>query len=751
MLIRRLRCVAWFLSGLLLGFVVAWIGWLDHATGARFAAHRFVQNSRVYARPLELFVGRTLSRQDLLIELNSTGFQSGNGHTPGTYAELAGGVRLHIPAFDFADGPQSAQRVVVRFDGQQLSALESDARQSPAVVRLPPAELGQLMPLGDRDRSWVDLDGFPPLLITGVQAIEDRQFKHHHGLDPRAILRALWANLRHGGVVQGGSTITQQLVKNLFLSPRRDLIRKINEAIMAVSLERRFSKAEILEAYLNEVYLGQAGARAIHGFGRASEVYFGVPVQALGADQIALLVGMARGASWYHPQRNPERARARRDQVLAVFAQTGLLGRGELGHALNQPLAVRPTSSRPARPHDAFLTLVTRQLQRDYRDRDLRGTGLRVFTTLAPSAQQHAEQALQRQLALVEARPDSLQGAIVLVESESAEIRALVGDRHPGRYGFNRALDARRPIGSVIKPFVYLQALARPAQFTLITPLDDSPKRISVAGADDWQPRNYDGLSHGAVPLIEALAQSYNQASVGLGLAIGLERLFEQLGQFGIDPGPQRHPAALLGAIDLTPFEVAQLYQPLAAEGYSAALRAITEVVDAQGRAIARYPVHLRPVRERAALALLDYALRHAVTDGTARSLGQRLHSDPGVRGKTGTTNDRRDAWFVGYTGQRLGVVWVGRDDHAPANITGASAALPVWAELFNRLPHAPVRRAWPESVEWFWIDWPNPQLAGEHCPNARALPFLRGSQPSERSACLAEPATAPRRRARSR
>ncbi|NCO18713.1 MAG: penicillin-binding protein 1B [Gammaproteobacteria bacterium] len=741
----RLGTLLWlvcgFLTGLFIGGLLPWAIYLDRIVAERFVERQWKQAGRVYARPLEIYPGLDLAPASLEHELGAAGLQPLEPLLPGRWRKRAGRYVIAVPQRQFADGKEPPILVEIDYAGERIDRLRDSDGGALDLVRLPPAELGSLLPLDDRDRTLIPIEGFPSLLTAGVQAVEDRQFRHHHGLDPRAILRALLSNLRSGDIIQGGSTITQQLVKNLFLDADRTLARKANEAIMSLSLEARFSKAEILEAYLNEVFLGQTGSRAIHGFGRAAEYYFGVPVSGLSADQIALLVGMVRGASWYHPTRNPERALARRNQVLAIFHETRLIDDAELVAARARPLGVDLEARSAARSHPAFMDLVARQLKDDYRDSDLRERGLKIYTTLSPSAQHHAEQALATGLAAVERQANLLQGAIVLAEPSSGEIRALVGDRDYRRPGFNRALDARRPVGSVIKPFLYLLALADPERFTLISPLEDRPIRVAQPGREDWKPGNYGGTSHGIVPLLDALAQSYNQATVALGLKVGVPALFRLLEQLGVAPGSARHPAAFLGAIDLTPLQVTQLYQALASGGYASPLRAITDVVDRTGQAIARYPIRLRPVRERDALALLDFALADVVERGTGRSLKPALASSSArqswIRGKTGTTSDRRDAWFAGYTEQWLGVVWIGRDDNLPAGISGATAALPVWARLFDRLPHDPRPPRWPAGLDWFWIDWPRPELADRDCAGARAIPFIRGSQPRQRSNCM--------------
>jgi len=730
-----------FFAALLLGCFGPWIWYLDRHASERFVERQWKQAGRVYARALELYPGLPLSIPDLELELGAAGMRQTRPLLPGRFTRNGNRFTLALPDLEFADGVQAARTVSVVVAEGRIASLQDPQGNRVNIFRLPSAELGSLLPFDERDRTLLPIAEFPNLLVAGIQAVEDRQFRYHHGVDPKAILRALISNFRSGGVVQGGSTITQQLVKNLFLTADRNLLRKFNEAVMAISLEARFEKAEILEAYLNDVYLGQRGNQAIHGFGRAAEYYFGLPVSSLSTDQIALLIGMVRGASWYNPVRNPERARDRRDLVLGMFQETGLIEEKEYEDARRRPLGASVGELARRRAHPAFMDLVRRQLKADYRDSDLREKGLRIHTTLSPMAQQHAESALASGLAEIDGSGGTLQGAIVLAQPDSGEVRALVGDRDYRRVGFNRALDARRPVGSVIKPFLYLLALADPARFTLVTPIDDEPLSVPQRGREDWRPRNYDQTSHGTVALLEALANSYNQATVRIGLQVGVQPLFRLLEQLGVAPGSARHPAAFLGAVDLSPMQVAQLYQPIASGGYSTPLRAITDVVDSDGNAVARYPMRLRPIQESDALALLDFALEQAASTGTGASLSWRLKQPAAraatIRGKTGTTSDRRDAWFAGYTSQWLGVVWVGRDDNAPAGISGAASALPIWGKMFDALPHRAESRRWPNGIEWFWIDWPSPTLADEDCAGARAIPFIAGSQPTAYSRCM--------------
>ncbi len=384
------------------------------------------------------------------------------------------------------------------------------------------------------------------------------------------------------------------------------------------------------------------------------------------------------------------------------------------------------------------MDLVRDQLQRDYREADLRNEGLRIFTTLAPSEQAAAEEAVTRgldELATAGLPPD-LQGAIVLADVDSGEVRALVGDRNPARKGFNRALNARRQVGSVIKPIVYLLALEHPEHYSWLTRIEDEPITLRQADGTLWTPSNYDNRSHGEVSLLEAMTRSYNQATVRLGVSIGLTEFTDKLAQLGVEESIPPVPATLLGAVELTPLEVAQVYQSLAAGGFSVPLRAVTAVQTAEGEALNRYPLRLRPLERRDAVAVLNYGMTRVVAEGTASALPGLLGQQVTVAGKTGTTNERRDSWFVGYTRDRLAVAWVGLDDNRPAGVTGSNAALRVWARLFRQLPLAPVSLDMPEGAYWTWVERDSALLSAKGCPGAQQMPFVEGSAPVDGSPC---------------
>jgi len=739
-LFRRLFRLSMLLLGLGIGLGVPWVVWLDIQVRSEFDGRIWDVPSRVYARPLSLYEGLAISPQSLITELKAAGYRQFSSAVPGSFSVSGNRFDIRRRAFTFEDGAEPATRFQLQLGNRSITSLSGDSSVADqGLVRLDPAEIASIYPLHDEDRTLVVLKDVPELLITGLQAVEDRQFKHHHGVAMRSIARAMLANVKAGKTVQGGSTLTQQLVKNYFLTSERTLIRKVNEAIMAVLLERHYSKAQILEAYINEIFLGQQGKHAIHGFGRASEFYFDRPLEDLEPQQIALLVGMVRGASLYNPRRNPDRALLRRNTVLEVFAETGLMTGKELEVAKSRPLGVTDKPRSGGTRYPAFVDMVRRQLKRDYRASDLSSEGLRIFTTLAPSEQEYAQAAVSKGLDELQQRglPAELQAALVLVDVASGEVRALVGDRVAGRNYFNRALDARRQIGSVIKPLVYLLALEHVDDYNLITPVKDEPISLRQPDGSAWSPANYDHKSHGEMPLLEALVHSYNQATVQVGLKIGVANLIRKIKQLGVNAVVPAVPATLLGAVELTPIEVTQMYQSLAAGGYSVPIRSVTAVQTPQGELLNRYPLRLMPLEHREAVALINFAMTRVVETGTARNLHALVGNNTLIAGKTGTTNERRDSWFVGYTRDRVAVSWVGRDDNKPARVTGSNAAMRVWAALFRQLPISAIDLRMPDGANFVWVDMQQNALTDPSCASAVQIPFIDGTEPAATTACL--------------
>ena len=740
--VSRWRTRLHWRAGLIAALVLAlaWTAWLDFRIRHEFEGKRWALPATVYARPLELYEGRILTPEQFREELERLDYRLDRALAePGTFRRSRGRVLLYKRPFRFADGDSPARRLEIGFrNGRIVDLRDPDSGRAIDLIRLEPQRIGGIYPAHREDRVLIRLAQAPRELREGLIAVEDRDFRTHHGINPRAIVRALWANLRAGATVQGGSTITQQLVKNFFLSNRRSLWRKANEAAMAILLELHYDKDAILEAYLNEIYLGQDGDRAIHGFGLASRFYFDRDVERLTLPQIATLIALVRGPSWYDPRRHPDRLLERRNLVLRIMAEQGVIDTARAREAARTGLGIRLGRLAGSR-WPAFIDLVRRQLQRDYRREDLTSEGLRIFTTFDPLVQSRAERALTRRIQeLDKARglDGKLQGAVVVTDTRTGEVLAMVGDRDPRYPGFNRALDAVRPIGSLIKPAIYLTALRQTQRYTLSTAIDDGPIRIQGPNGTIWSPKNYDGRSHGTVPLFAALIHSYNQATVRLGMALGFEAIADTLERLGATREVPAYPSMLLGAVGFTPFEMAGMYQTLASGGFRTPLRAIREVTTAEGQPLGRYPLDVEQTLEPAPVAALVSALREVTRSGTARSLQTRLPDGLDVAGKTGTTDDLRDSWFAGFSGDRLAVVWLGRDDNRTIRLSGSSGALVVWGDILASIPTTGLLPPASDDVEYHWVDAETGLLSEAGCPGAVELAYVRGTAPSERAPC---------------
>ncbi|MBA1306813.1 penicillin-binding protein 1B [Stutzerimonas stutzeri] len=718
---------------ILAGFAI----YLDAVVQEKFSGKRWTIPAKVYARPLELFVGQKLDKNDFLAELDALGYRRERSVSGPGGASVAGNdIELHTRGFQFYEGAEQSQRLRVRFSGDFVAGLSSANGSALPVVRLEPVLIGGLYPAHNEDRILIKLDQVPPYLVETLVAVEDREFFNHFGVSPKSIARAVWVNLTAGQVRQGGSTLTQQLVKNFYLTNERSMTRKITEAMMAVLLELHYDKQEILEAYLNEVFLGQDGRRAVHGFGLASQYFFGQPLAELKLPQVALLVGMVKGPTYYNPRRNPERALERRNLVLDLLAEQQVISADEAAKAKQAPLGVTQRGSMADSSYPAFLDLVKRQLREDYRDEDLTEEGLRVFTSFDPVLQLKAEQAMSETLKRLGKATEGVEGAMIVTNPETGEIQAMLGSRQPGFAGFNRALDASRPIGSLIKPAIYLAALEKPSQYTLTSLLEDEP--FSVKGADGqvWKPQNYGRQAYGTVYLYQALANSYNLSTARLGLDLGVPNVLKTLERLGASPKWPAYPSMLLGAGGLRPIEVADMYQTLANGGFNTPLRGIRSVLTADGEPLKRYPFQIQQRFDPGAIYLTQYAMQRAMREGTGRSAYNRLPQSLNLAGKTGTTNDSRDSWFAGFSQDLLAVVWLGRDDNGKTSLTGATGALQVWTDFMRRADPLPLQMPVPDNVSYAWVDARSGLGTDERCPDAVQMPYIRGSEPAPGPGC---------------
>ena len=727
------RALRWLVTRslmVLLPALLIYTAWLDFTVRDQFEGKRWELPARVYAAPVELYVGKPIGVGQLEGALRQLGYRKQRDtRESGSYARSNNRIALHTRPFHFWDGEERAVRVQLTFNGRRISQIEAVAGGVDVdLIRLDPLPIGSFYAAHGEDRQLVRLEELPPHLIDTLTTVEDRSFFDHYGINPLAIARAIVANIRAGRTVQGGSTLTQQLAKNLFLTRERTLWRKVREALITLILEYHYSKEEILEAYLNEVYFGQDQRRSINGIGMASHFFFGHDASQLTLSESALLVGMLKGPSRYNPRRHPERARERRDMILDLMAQQGMVSQQQAKRAKQQSLGVLSHVPSGQSLYPAFLDLVRSQILQDYKREDLISSGLQIFTTLNPLSQQAAEWGLQRRLKELGSGNKGLQGAVVVLHPESGEVEAVVGGSNPRAKGFNRALHAVRPIGSLVKPPLYLTALDQPQRYNLVSKLEDRPFQIR-SGDSVWQPDNYDKEAHGQVLLYQSLSRSYNLSTARLGAALGIGAVARTLQQLGVEREIPRYPSLFLGSLELSPLEVAQLYQPLAAGGIRTPLRSIRGVMDSEGNTLNRYPIHVEEVASPESIALLQWGMQQVVEEGTAQGVKRMLSASLAVAGKTGTTDELRDSWFAGFSGDRLAVVWMGRDDNQPAGLTGSSGALHVWGRMMSKLPNQPLRLRYPESIQELWIDGEG-RVLGAGCSHGRPIPFVTGSEP---------------------
>ncbi len=720
--------------------LTGYVLYLDHVVQQKFEGKRWAVPSRVYARALELYPSQFINADDLYSELKLMGYRaSQDGLTAGSYLRRGHQFVISVRAFQHWDGREPARSIKVEINSGRLDVLKDAVTgDSLNLIRLEPMQIGTIYPLHKEDRILVQIEELPALLLAALLAIEDRKFSTHHGIDWRGIFRAAWVNLRAGRVVQGGSTLTQQLVKNFYLNNERTLVRKFNEAIMSSLLELRYEKKEILEAYVNEVYLGQDGVRAIHGFGLASEFYFNKPVRELTPPEVALLVAVLRGPSYYDPRRYEDRALERRNQILEKLYQDDLIDQKQVLKAKQSPLNVAPKPNRGHGLYPAFIELVKRDLKKDYREEDLMSEGLRIFTTLDPIVQKVSEketvQWIQRLEKERDIAPDTLQGGVVVTRVGSAEIVAVVGGRNVRFEGFNRALDIQRPVGSLLKPALYLSALEK--NYTLASLIDDEAIQVTMRDGQVWMPKNYDQTTHGSVLLVDALSHSYNLAAVNLGMELGINEFVKTLHGLGIERKLPHYPSLLLGAIEMAPIEMAQMYQTLADGGFYTPLRSVREVLTQKGTPLQRYALDTEQRFDVDAVSLVNYGLRQAFRHGTGRHVAARVSEDVVLAGKTGTTDDLRDSWFAGFGQDFSGVVWLGGDNNQKMGLTGSSGALQIWTDIMVKISRAENNESLPPNIENILIDRQTGLRADQGCVDTERLPFIIGTAPNGNSPC---------------
>ncbi|EKN5999188.1 penicillin-binding protein 1B [Yersinia enterocolitica] len=658
--------------------------------------------AQIYSKSWVLNEGEDRSMNSVIRMLESSRYHETRGEpSPGEYQRQNNSIRLYRREFALADHILLPARFRLSFSNGKLHHITKEGRkQDITSIEIEPRLVSMMYTTSDEQRIFMPLQRYPKTLINMLTATEDRDFWHHPGIDITAISRAFVNNLRARKVIEGGSTITQQVIKNLFLSRDKTYSRKGREMLMALILERKYSKSQILEIYLNEVYLGQDGAKGIHGFPLAAMYYFGRQVNELTPAQQALLIGMAKGASLYNPWIRPETALKRRNIVLHTARARGAIVEAEFLEAVKSELRVQHKGTEFIQ-HPAFISMIKKELN-ELQNIDLNAlSGSRIFTTFDPVIQKDAELSVSGVMPILEKQTGhaDLQAALVVVENRTGNLLAVIGDKNVDYNGFNRAVSATRQIGSLVKPFVYLSALKNPDLFSLNTLLEDHPVSIDLGGGKYWAPKNYNRRYSGSVLLVDALARSVNVATVNLGLTVGLSTVANVLQDTGIpEKRIMQSPSMLLGTLDMSPFELTEGFQTIANLGKHTGVSTLLFVQGQDGKNLYQRSVMPAQVVPTEAAWLVLYGMQQSVKYGTSRKLGYDFKAYS-LAGKTGTSSNNRDSWFTGIDGERVIVAWIGRDNNQPTKLWGASGSLLLARGFFERNGVIPLHLTLPNNI----------------------------------------------------
>ena len=711
---------------------IAYVSILDSKVVNKLDGVLWTVPAKVYARPLELAEGGKINVDVLKKELEILSYELTKGipDTPGEFSQSQQSVNIFIRGF----GSQEPGLYRLKIENDKIDSIKRKDGISIDLIQLEPLSIGGMFPSHLQDRILLNFSQVPKDLEEMILVVEDRNFYSHKGISLKSIMRAFIKNTRALGIEEGGSTITQQLAKSLFFSPEQTIRRKIKEAIAALLIEIHYSKQEILLAYINDVFIAQSGRRAIHGFGLASQFFFGTDLKNLSLDQKALLVGMLKGPSLYSPINNPDRAKTRRDLVLSLIKNDSLITEEEYLDLKDRSLKVIPPSFKSLSKYPAFNDIVTLDLRKNFDDSDLRTKGLKIITNLDPVVQDYLEESIKDTKLKLKRRYGSqlngLEGAGIVIDSFSGEVVAAIGSTKPNNYGFNRAINAVRPIGSLVKPFIYLSALQHYTKYNLSTLLDDSKLSVSLPGSKLWEPNNFDKKFHGNVPLHVALSESYNVATTRLGMDLGYSVVQETFTKLGIEKKIPKYPSIFVGSFEMTPLEAIQAYQTIASEGFYSPLNSIRTVESSGDVLSLSYPYKVEQRFRPEPIYLLKFVLKQTFISGTARGFSSRVIEKWKTGGKTGTSDDQRDSWFVGYAGNYLMVVWLGFDDNRKSPLTGRTGALQVWKNFMSRLDPIAYEVRKPSRIRYEWVDAKDGLLSGERCKGSILIPFVEGTEP---------------------
>jgi penicillin-binding protein 1B len=723
--------------------VTAYSMYLDAQISQKFAGNKWQVPAQIYARPMFLSLKQEMSLKEIEEELQLLGYRRvTRADSSGEYQVLNNRIRIQRRKFDFSHGTEDLRYIEISLKNKRVSQIQDlNSRQSINSIYLEPWLVTRLVSSGREDRMLVQINDVPPILTQALVAVEDKDFYQHFGVSPLSILRALMANISAGRTVQGGSTLTQQLVKNLFLTREKSLVRKAKEAAMALIIEFKYSKDVIIEAYLNEVFLGQNGDTGVYGFGLASYFYYDRPLNELSIDEIATLVGIIKGPSYYNPRKYTERVIERRNIVLRSMFESNQLSPNEYQDLVNLPIKLATGANLKKGKHPAFMDQVRRELRLVLDNPDIRQSGLKVFTTLDSNAQMKAERAVSQGVALQEKRlgKSGFEAAMIVTDIDSGEIRSIVGGRNVDYAGFNRALDAKRAIGSLIKPAIYLTALEQAADYNLATHLTDEPIKLKSTHGKMWEPQNADKKFRGQVPLLTALSRSLNIPTVTLGMNLGLGNIADTIWRLGVEEELDLYPALTLGAVNFSPLQVNQMYQTIANNGRYIPLHSITAIMSPDNSLLWNFDQIAEQRVDERATYLLNYALHKVTLEGTAKAVHAKF-PDINMAGKTGTTDDYRDSWFSGFDKNIIVTSWIGKDNNQPVNLSGASGAMQLFIGYQQQQEPKSLVRRFPDGLGIAHFDNATGKISKAGCVNTFSVPAITAALPEVPNKCFGEP-----------
>ena len=742
-------------AGALSVCVAIGVGWwaytvarrLDRQLVERFEGKRWEIPSKIYSDSFTVYAGGQVSPFALVERLDRLDYRRVEGEVSraGEYRYQPSERRLEVYLRNFAypSGTLPGFAARMEISGQTVASITRiDTGQSLDSLEFEPETLAGIYDEAAEERRVIKLAEVPKILVQAVLAAEDKRFLEHHGIDLRGVLRALLANLRSRRVVQGGSTLTQQLIKNFFLSSSRTVERKLTEAAMALLAEWHYGKLEILETYLNEIYLGQRGSRGLYGVWEGAQFYFGKEPKDLTIGEAAMLAGLIRSPGRLSPGRNPVAAKRRRDEVLRALLDGGDITAEEFQQAIAEPLPERlPSTEGTEAPY--FVDYVRSELEEEYSSSSLTSEGFRIFTTLDPFLEHEGEAAVTRGLAALEKRHASLlkkreplQASLLAVQPHTGEIKAMIGGRSYGDSQFNRATEAARQPGSVFKPIVFLAALEEEEQkgtraFLPTRRIADTPFTWLYDGRR-WSPENYHQEYHAEVTMRQALELSLNSATARIAEEVGLDRIHDVAVRLGLPESLPKIPSMVLGGVEVSMYDVAEAFATIANLGFRTEPSAVRAVLDVEGNPIERNTLGASQAISPRVAYLVTTMMQGVIDRGTAhevRSAGLGF----AAAGKTGTTNDGRDAWFVGFTPDLLVVVWVGFDRDEVLGLSGAQAALPIWIEFMKAATAGQPSTQFlvPPGMQTAWVDPLSGLLATPHCPERIEESFFEGEAPT--------------------